>query len=200
MAYIFVGLGNPGQEYEDTRHNVGRIVLDYLQKKYECSDWKLDKKLNALVSKGVIGKKEKVTLIKPETFMNKSGNSVGPVITSVKKAKTLVVVHDDLDLPLGRLKISFNKSSGGHRGVESIIKSIKTQEFIRVRVGISPANAKGEAKKPQGEEAVGDFIIAPFKPKELEEITGKLKSIAASIEILMDQNLQEAMMIANQNH
>ena len=125
MNYI-VAIGNPGEEYKNTRHNVGRIVLEEFVKKNDFPDWVLDNKLKALSSQSKIGK-EKAHLIEPETFMNKSGLSLQPIITSKKKAEELIVIHDDLDLPLGKFKISFNKSSGGHRGVESIIKAIKTE-------------------------------------------------------------------------
>jgi peptidyl-tRNA hydrolase, PTH1 family len=193
MNYIYVGLGNPGSEYENTRHNTGRMVLEFFRKKHDLPDWTLDKKKNALVSSGTViaedvrnpkkaGKKVKVDLILPETFMNKSGNSLTSIITSAKKAAQLVVIHDDLDLPIGRFKISWNKSSGGHRGVESIIKAVKTEMFARVRVGISAATAKGVVKKPIGEEAVTKCIIGAFKPAEFAVLKKEYKTIASALE------------------
>jgi PTH1 family peptidyl-tRNA hydrolase len=201
MSYIIVGLGNPGQEYENTRHNAGRIVLEAFRKKIDSPDWEKDGRLNALVSEGKVaklagtkGKTAKVMLVEPETFMNKSGTSVKSLVTSIKKAsEELVVVHDDLDLPLGRIKISFNKSSGGHRGVESIIKAIKTEAFTRVRIGISAATAKGVVKKPQGEEAIMDFIIGPFKPKELDLIKKVSKQAAEALTVLVTEGRECAM-------
>lgn len=190
MSYIIVGLGNPGEEYVNTRHNVGRIALEAFRKKNDFQDWYQNGKLNALVSEGKMAKAGKVMLVEPETFMNKSGASVKPLITSAKKAEELIVVHDDLDLPLGRIKISFNKSSGGHRGVESIIKAIKTEAFIRVRVGISPATPKGVVKKPK---EVNDFIIDPFKPKELELIKKEAKVVAEAIEMIVKEGREAAM-------
>ena len=183
MSFVYVGLGNPGEEYEGTRHNTGRIVLDVFRKAIKLDDWGLDKKLNALVSSGKAGKAS-VTLLCPETFMNKSGNAVKGLIISAKKANELVVIHDDLDLPLGRFKMSFGKHSGGHRGVESIMKQIKTIEFIRVRVGISAAATKGVVKKPVGEKAVGDFILGKFKDKELLVLKKVSKSIAEMLTAL----------------
>ncbi|MEK7178936.1 MAG: aminoacyl-tRNA hydrolase [Patescibacteria group bacterium] len=165
MSYSIVGLGNPGEEYEGTRHNTGRAILSAFQKKEELSEWERDKKLNALISEGKVGK-EKILLILPETFMNLSGKAVKPVVTSAKKAERLIVVHDDLDLPLGKLKISFNKGSGGHKGVESIMRAVKTKAFIRMRVGVSPATPSGKLKKPHGEKKVGDFILGAFSPSE----------------------------------
>src|SRR3990167_5086571 len=143
MSYVIVGLGNPGSEYIDTRHNTGRIFLEAFAKANDFSKWQLDKKTKALISEGKIGK-DKVLLVEPETFMNKSGEVFKKLqATSYKlKAKNkeisnLIVLHDDLDIPFGKFKISFNKSSGGHKGVESIIKAVKTQAFTRIRVGIA---------------------------------------------------------------
>jgi len=198
MAYIFVGLGNPGEEYELTRHNVGRIVLDVFRKKFEFSEWEKNNSLDALISEGKIGK-EKIMLVEPETFMNKSGSSLKSLVTSVKKAEQLVVIHDELDLPIGRMKMSFNRSSGGHKGIDSVIKHVKTEAFIRIRVGISPGTAKGIVKKPVGEEAVGDFILGKFKPKELEELKKEAKLIAEGLEILAKEGREAATMFINSN-
>ncbi len=198
MAYIFVGLGNPGEEYELTRHNVGRIVLDVFRKKFEFSEWEKNNSLDALISEGKIGK-EKIMLVEPETFMNKSGSSLKSLVTSVKKAEQLVVIHDELDLPIGRMKMSFNRSSGGHKGIDSVIKNVKTEAFIRIRVGISPGTAKGIVKKPVGEEAVGDFILGKFKPKELEELKKEAKVIAEGLEIFAKEGREAATMFINSN-
>lgn len=191
MAYIFVGLGNPGQEYEDTRHNTGRILISLFGKANDA-EWKLDKKLNAQVAKIKIGKSP-VTLVLPDTFMNNSGKSVKSLITSIKSAEKLVVVYDDLDLPFGTNKISFNKSSGGHRGVESIIKNIKTEKFARVRVGISPTTPSGKIKKPKGEEAVTKVILGKFKTEELATLKKLSKSVNEALEVFVSEGLEKAM-------
>ena len=191
MKYI-AALGNPGEEYKNTRHNVGRIVLEEFAKKNSFSDWVLDNKLKALSSQGKIGK-EKVHLIEPETFMNKSGLSLQPIITSKKKAENLIVIHDDLDLPFGKFKISFNKSSGGHRGVESIIKAIKTEAFMRIRVGISPSASSGKLKKPKGEKDVADFILGEFKKNETETLKKISKKVAEALEMIIINGKEKAM-------
>ncbi|MFA6536331.1 MAG: aminoacyl-tRNA hydrolase [Candidatus Paceibacterota bacterium] len=194
MSYIIAGLGNPGEEYLNTRHNVGRIVLEVFRKSQELPDWEFDKKLKALVSKGKGSNvKGQLSLVLPETFMNKSGETLKQLVKSKKAALGLAVIHDDLDIPLGKYKISFNKSSGGHRGVESIIRTIKTQEFVRIRVGISPATPSGKIKKPQGEKAVGDFIISEFKKPELETIKKIAKRIAEALECLANEGKDKAM-------
>lgn len=192
MTYVIFGLGNPGEEYKNTRHNTGRIVLDFFAKKNEFSDFEFDKKTNSLKAEGEIGKKN-VIIFEPETFMNKSGDAVGKMVKNKKQASELVVIHDDLDLPIGRFKVSFNKSSGGHRGVESIIKAVKTQEFIRVRVGISPTTSTGKLKKPIGEKAVGDFIIGKFKPTEIDLLKKVSKKIAEGLEVLIKEGKDKAM-------
>lgn len=190
--YYIIGLGNPDEEYKGTRHNIGRAVLDYVASKNSFSEWKNDNGSKSLVTKGELGD-EKVYLIKPETFMNKSGISAKYFIDTLKKASKLIVIHDDLDLPLGRFKISFNKSSGGHRGVESIIKSLKTEEFIRIRIGISPETATGKLKKPHGEEAVGDFILGKFKKTEEEVLKKQLKEVSGAIELIVKEGYEKAM-------
>lgn len=191
MSYIFVGLGNPGEEYRETRHNTGRILLELLGKSLGA-EWKLDKKLNATVSKIKLGSKP-VTLVLPETFMNNSGKSVKPLITSLKSAEKLMVIYDDLDLPFGTNKISFNKSSGGHRGVESIIKAIKTEKFARVRVGISPKTPSGKIKKPKGEEAVTKVILGKFKEEEMKELKKLSKKLGETLETFVSGGLEKAM-------
>ncbi len=191
MANIIVGLGNPGEEYKETRHNTGRMLVEWLGKSLDA-EWKLDKKLNATVSKVKIGKTP-VTLVLPETFMNNSGKAVKPLVTSVKGAEKLVVIYDDLDLPFGTNKISFNKSSGGHRGLESIIKAIKTEKFARVRVGISPTTPGGKIKKPKGEEAVTKVIMGKFKDDEVKELKKLSKKLNESLETFVREGLEKAM-------
>ncbi|HRH26955.1 MAG TPA: aminoacyl-tRNA hydrolase [Parcubacteria group bacterium] len=191
MSYIFVGLGNPGEGYKQTRHNTGRMLLEWFGKSHDA-EWKLDKKLNANVTKIKLGSKP-VTLVLPETFMNNSGKSVKPLVTSVKSAEKMIVIYDDLDLPFGTNKISFNKSSGGHRGLESIIKAIKTEKFARVRVGISPTTPSGKIKKPKGEDAVTKVIMGNFKDNEMKELKKLSKKLSESLETFVSEGLEKAM-------
>ncbi len=191
MAYIFVGLGNPGIEYENTRHNTGRMFIEWFGKTHGA-EWKIDKKLNATIAKIKIGKSP-VTLVLPETFMNNSGKSIKALIGSVKAAEKMVVIYDDLDMPFGNSKISFNRSSGGHKGLESIIKSIKTEKFARVRVGISPVTSSGKIKKPKGEEAVTKVIMGKFKPDEIAELKKLSKRINEALEMFIEEGLEKTM-------
>lgn len=200
MPYIIAGLGNPGEEYESSRHNTGRIVLDAIRKAAEIDEFKSDKKSNALVAKGKIGK-ESVTLIAPETFMNNSGKSIVYFVKSVKAAEKLIVIYDDFNLPLGRIRISFNRSSGGHNGVESIIKGVKTEAFLRIRIGVAPAiktgSAKGNAKTPHGDEKIEKFILGNFKDDEMKELKKVSKKVAEAIEVLIKEGKDKAMSIYN---
>lgn len=195
MAYIFVGLGNPGEQYQNTRHNTGRILLEWFGKSLDV-DWREDKKINALTSKVKVGKSS-VTLILPNTFMNNSGKSLKSLVPNVKSAEKLMVIYDDLDLPFGTNKISFNKSSGGHKGLESIIKNIKTEKFARVRVGISPTTSGGKIKKPQGEEQVTKVIMGKFKEDEIRELKKLSKKVKSALEIFVEDGVQKAMTIFN---
>lgn len=191
MSYVIVGLGNPGDEYKDTRHNVGFMVLDRIAKEVGV-EWELVAKKQALVAEGKIGK-EKVVLAKPQTFMNRSGNAVGFFIKSQKAAEKLIVVHDDLDIPLGKLKVSFGKSSGGHKGVESVMKAVKTQNFARVRVGITPTTATGKLKKPSGDAVVNDFIVDPFKKGEEDNIKKVIKIASEAVLMTVAEGREKAM-------
>ena len=192
---IIAGLGNPGKEYEETRHNAGRLVLEEFRQKNKLADWSFDKKLNALISPGII-KKNKVLLVWPETFMNKSGLALKKIIVSKKKAADLIIVHDDLDLPLGKFKISFGKNSGGHKGVESIIKNIKTKDFARIRIGIAPTTPSGKINPPAGGPKIDkhlDFLTQRFKPRELKTIKNISKKISQALETIITDGLQKAM-------
>lgn len=191
MQYIIVGLGNPGEEYANTRHNSGRMVVEAFRKKNDFREWTADKSLKALVSKGAWGR-DKVILLLPDNFMNVSGKSIAPLVKNAKDAERTTVVYDDLDLPLGGMKISFNRSSGGHKGVESIIKALKTREFARLRIGVCPTTPSGKLRKPKGEEALLDFIIGPFKKAEQDEMKKVTKKGAEALAFILDEGREIA--------
>ncbi len=195
--YIIVGLGNPGAEYENTRHNVGRMAVSSFIKKAELPSPVISKKYASLISEGKVGG-EKVLVLMPETYMNKSGSALKTLITSPKKAETLVVVQDDLDMPLGKIKILFNRGTGGHKGIESIKKTIKTEAFIRVKVGISPETPGGKLKKPDSSKIL-DFIVGKFKKPEMEIMKKTSKKAAEAIETIVLEGKEKAMEIFNQS-
>lgn len=190
MTHVIVGLGNPGKEYGETRHNAGRIAVERWRRARGWPDWRRDDKLVALVSEGRVGQ-EKVLLLLPETMMNNSGRSLKTLVRNRAQAARLLVVHDDLDLPLGSFKLSWNRGAGGHRGLESIIRQIKTREFNRIRIGISPK------KKPSGEKTVLAHILGRWKPAERKIIDRLGKKIAAAAETLISEGRARAMNIFN---
>ncbi|MBI5138595.1 MAG: aminoacyl-tRNA hydrolase [Candidatus Vogelbacteria bacterium] len=175
MSKIIVGLGNPDPEYTGTRHSIGRFLVQNVSRKFGDSEWKINKKtknLEAVVE--IEGKRIKLYL--PQAFMNNSGAAVKPLVTSVKVARDLIVIYDDLDLPLGVVKLSFNRGSGGHKGIESIVRAIKTEAFIRIRIGIAARTASGKTKKPTGDEAVVKHILGNFSKKD-EEVLKKIAKV-----------------------
>jgi peptidyl-tRNA hydrolase, PTH1 family len=173
---LVVGLGNPGTEYENTRHNAGRIMV-----------YMIEKKLPDL----------KVKFITPDTFMNNSGRAVAPFIKTKKDLENLVVIYDDIDLPIGKVKISWNRSSGGHNGLKSIIKHLKSEEFLRIRLGIAPATPTGKIKKPKGEEATLKFLLGEFKKPELEILKKLSKKVAEAVECIYTESRDKAMSLYN---
>ena len=196
MALVIVGLGNPGKEYEKTRHNAGRSAVELLAKQEGAGDFVFNKTSNALVAKGEVGG-ENATLVLPETMMNLSGKAVAAYAKSVKAAKSLLVIHDDLDLPLGTVKMVFGRGSGGHKGVESIMRAVKTKDFARIRIGISAAGKKNQAKKVHGEEKVIKMVIGKFKPAEEAALKKVLKKVAEAARLFAAEGIEAATMFAN---
>ncbi len=192
MKYLVVGLGNPDEEYADTRHNVGREVVEVFRVQNKFPEWEFNKKINALYTKGKLGK-HTVELVLPETFMNKSGSTVKKLVTSKKAAEKMLVVHDDLDLPLGSLRILFARGSGGHKGVESVQRAVGTKNFTRLRLGIAPTLASGKIKKPKGEQKVIDFVLKKFSKKDRQVVDKEVQSAAHALGVFIQQGIQRAM-------
>ncbi len=169
---LIIGLGNPGEEYEDARHNVGFMAVDTIAKK-EGSKFSFEKKFNAEVAKSRFNDKS-VILVKPSTFVNKSGEAVRKLKTFYKiKSEDIVVIHDDLDIEFGSFKVSFAKHSGGHRGVQSVIDGLKTDKFWRLRIGTANrklTTARHQRTLKAKKEAVGDFVLSRFTPNEQSEL------------------------------
>lgn len=156
--FLIFGLGNPGKKYKKTRHNAGFLFLDFLAKKYNFSKFTFKKNLEASLSQGKIGEKN-IILAKPRTFMNNSGRAAKKIIEKFKvNLENFLVVHDDLDFPIGKVKISKGKGPGGHKGVKSILEELKTKDFWRLRIGISPK--KGRPKNFE------KFVLKKFGKEE----------------------------------
>jgi len=178
MAYLIAGLGNPDPEYTGTRHSLGRAIVQ------------------ELAGRGKL-KAGGLKFVTPDNYMNNSGASLKSLVKNQKQAEKLIVVHDDLDLPVGSLKISFDKSAGGHRGVESVIKALKTQKFIRLRVGICPITPAGKLKKPVGEKAVVDFLMKPFRPAELPLVKKAGQRAMEALEMIVAEGWPKAASLSN---
>ena len=198
MAWIIVGLGNPGSEYEKTRHNAGRLAVERFAKLCSLDDWKEEKKVQAHIARGLI-EKDIVVCVLPDTFMNKSGLAVGKYIKSPKAAEKLVVIYDDLDLPIGRMKLSYDRGSGGHKGLDSIMKTVKTRAFARIRIGISSETPGGKLKKVHGENEVNDFILGAFKPSEMKELDIVFDRATDAIKAIIERGPLIAMNEFNKN-
>ena len=180
--WLIVGLGNPGPQYLGTRHNLGFQVIDRLALKAGIRKAKVFKK--AEIGRGAVGSQEAV-LAKPQTFMNLSGVSVAALARHWRlKAESLIVIHDDLDIRLGRLKLASGGGAGGHKGVASIIEHLGDPEFIRLKMGIGrPA--------PGGEE-VERFVLRRFKPEEQLIVDSVVDRSVEAVEAVVANGLLQA--------
>ena len=168
---LIIGLGNPGTKYEKTRHNFGFLAIDELAEKIEINDWKIKMQFNANIAQGNFND-EKVILAKPQTFMNNSGIAVKSIMDYYKiSEKDLLIIHDDIDLNLGVIKVQKNRGSAGHNGVQSIIDSLKTKDFIRIRLGIKSTDKEITIESEK-------FVLQRFS-KEEERINQKTIKKAA---------------------
>jgi len=189
MFYI-VGLGNPGDKYINTRHNVGRMVLE------EMSDNSLikDKPSNASIASMSLGG-EVIQLFAPETFMNNSGETVKYIVSKLGAVtEDVIVVHDDIDLPFGEVKVAKGRGAGGNNGVESIIKQLKSKNFVRVRVGIAPKSFwTGKVKRPAGGGPLERFVLKPFASSERKDLPMVLAKAKEAIELVVSSGVEVAM-------
>jgi len=192
MAWVIVGLGNPGEEYQRTRHNCGRIAVEFFAETMKFTGFRTDKTKKTTMASAMVGKSA-VALVLPDTFMNKSGSAVRKYVKSQKAAERLIVVYDDLDLPLGKMKISFDRSSGGHKGIESVQRAVKTQKFIRVRIGVSPSTASGALRKPEGKKVVNNFILTKFGAHELAVLRPVLQRATDALKTIILEGREIAM-------
>ena len=178
---IIIGLGNPGEQYKNTRHNVGFMAIDEFVRKNNFPDFKLQKKSNALVSENVM-ENEAVVLAKPQTFMNESGKSAREILKNNKDA-TIIVVHDDIDLETGKIKIVTERGSAGHKGVESIIQNIGNAGLIRFRIGIG-SEQKQEAMK---------IVLKNFSPDEQKIIEKTILKTSDALDLFIKEGLEKTM-------
>jgi PTH1 family peptidyl-tRNA hydrolase len=191
MKYI-VPLGNPGEKYATTRHNVGWLAMDY---SIESRAWPRlieDTKLSGRTTEGCIGN-EPVAVLYPDTFMNNSGAAVAKLV-SQNEVGDLVVLHDDIDLPFGEIKISAGRGGGGNNGVSSIIQKLGSKDFVRIRIGIAPKSFwTGKMKRPAGGGPLERFVLKPFSPSERKQLPDIFATIDAAVAVVIEQGVEAAM-------
>jgi PTH1 family peptidyl-tRNA hydrolase len=181
---LIVGLGNPGRNYTHNRHNIGFICLNHFARSHSV---KFDRKQSrARTGKGKIAGNE-VVLAKPQTHMNSSGESVSRLVRRLNiSLDDLIIIHDDLDLPLAKIRLSSGSSSGGHKGINSIIKELGSQDFIRVRIGIGrPAGAS--------EDEIIAYVLSDFTPEQRKTIAQAIPKVSEAILCLLTEGLEAAM-------
>jgi peptidyl-tRNA hydrolase, PTH1 family len=180
---LIVGLGNPGEKYEKTRHNAGFLALDKLRKKYSFPEFEFSKKFNSEISKGSICQKN-VFLIKPQTFMNESGTAVRAFLNFHKlSVEDILVIHDDLDIIFGEIRLAFDSRSAGHNGVQNIIDQLGTQKFKRIRIGIG----KPPSEKVACYLSAHDYVLEKFFPEELNALESMTERIVEEVEKSIQQ-------------
>jgi PTH1 family peptidyl-tRNA hydrolase len=181
---LIVGLGNPGRGYSNNRHNIGFVCLNHFARSQGV---KFDRKQGqARIGTGKIAGNEAV-LAKPQTYVNRSGESVSRLVQRFNiSLDELVIIHDDLDLPLAKIRISHGSSSGGHKGIESIITELGSQDFIRVRIGIGrPPEAS--------EEEIIKYVLSDFTPEQKRAITPVIPRVSEALLCLLTEGLTPAM-------
>lgn len=184
---LIVGLGNPGEKYAQTRHNIGFMVLDHLLKDVlpvEKTEWKREGK--SLV-KEINLEDEKVLLVKPRTYMNLSGEAVGELIKKYDlKLENIFIIYDEIDLPFGQIKVRFGGGSAGHKGVESLIANLQTDKFLRIRIGVGhPAKIRNSKFKIQN--SVKDYILEEFESHEKGELRHIIKQAIHTVHLLIKE-------------
>ncbi|MEI6627579.1 MAG: aminoacyl-tRNA hydrolase [bacterium] len=182
---LVVGLGNPGKDFAKTWHNLGFIALDEFKKTINGSGFKLEKKFHAEISNGKIGD-EKIVLAKPQTFMNESGQAVSTITSYYKiTPDNIIIIQDDIDLPLTKMRLSRDSSAGGHNGIKSIIEHLGTQNFIRIKLGI----------KTNKTAIMGtiNYVLASFNKTEEKIIREEIKKAASAATQIITDGLTSAM-------
>lgn len=172
---LIIGLGNPGKEYSSTRHNFGMMILDALADKKTLA-WHSHKDSQSIVA-DFKSDNENYLLVKPQTFMNESGQAIRRLKSFYKIPNhKIIVIHDEISLPFGKIRLSKNRSSGGHKGIDSVIQHLKSKDFIRVRLGIGPQVGVAE-----------DFVLQKFMPEE----KNKLPEIIDTCHLILDDLIQK---------
>lgn len=187
VPQIIVGLGNPGSKYAKTRHNVGFDVVDQLSKRWQIS-MSEHRRFQGEFGEGFAAPGQKIRLLKPNTYMNRSGQSVRAATDWFKLApQSVFVIYDDMDLPLGRLRLRLSGSAGGHNGIKSLISHLGTQDFPRLRIGI------GAPKQADADREVVSHVLGKFSPVEAKVLDEVLYLTVKATELALDKGVEAAM-------
>lgn len=180
-TYLIVGLGNPDKKYENTFHNVGKLAIIEFAKQFDSPQFKESKRLSSAIIQ-----KQNLILAHPLVYMNESGGSIRALKKFFKTpTENIIIIHDDGDLPFGKIKISFNRGAGGHKGIESIINKLKTQRFVRIRIGIQPT-----AKKRI---LAGQLVLEKIDTKHKKLLEEVFEKVSLAIEKIVSEGLDNAM-------
>lgn len=195
MFYI-VALGNPGEKYAHTRHNVGWQALDHCLQAWQLPGLVESGGLSGRLTEGSVKGKD-VTILYPTTFMNNSGSAVVKLVPK-GEIENLIVVHDDIDLPFGEIKVVEGRGAGGNKGVASIIQKLGSKEFVRVRVGIAPKSFwTGKVKRPAGGGPLERFVLKPFTSSEQKQLPDVFQQVQTAIATIVSDGTEAAMNACN---
>lgn len=191
MHYI-VGLGNPGEKYANTRHNIGWLALDFVREQNKLPPLVESGAASGFLTEGKIGRRP-VKLLYPTTFMNNAGGAVAKLF-SKKEVENLMVVQDDIALPFGEVKLSEGRGDGGHNGIKSIIEKLGSRDFVRIRIGIAPTSIlTGKIKRPAGGGPLERFVLKPFTQKESKKLGDIYKRVNDALNVILEEGIEVAM-------
>ncbi len=199
MNYLVVGLGNPGNKYKNTRHNVGFLVVEECARTWSAGDFTKSGQAEALTAKTSVAG-QNLQLVKPQTFMNKSGRAIKTLVDYFEvPLENILVVHDDVDLGLGRLKIVHDRGAGGHRGVQSVVDELGSTEFVRLRIGISPTDEGGAVdKQTVPGKGVNPFVMGEFSQAERDQLEAEVyEATLKGVKRWIKDGLEAAMNVTN---
>lgn len=191
MFYI-VALGNPGEKYANTRHNVGWLVGDFVRTEAGLPALITDKSISGQVTEGVVAGAP-VKVLYPDTYMNNSGAAVAKFVPKADIGN-MIVIHDDIDLPFGEIKLGRGRGDGGNNGVKSIIEKLGSKEFVRIRVGIAPKSFwTGEIKRPKGGGPLERYVLKPFTKGEAAKLKEVKERASGALQTILISGLESAM-------
>jgi len=192
---IIIGLGNPGTQYTRTPHNAGHLICDELAARHRCGDWTYEKPMRAYRARCGTW-----LVIKPWSYMNHAGDALRPLVHDhgVREvARELVVIQDDIDQPLGAIKIVRGRNAGGHNGVTDLINTLQTNQFVRIKIGVAPVDENGVMRKPTGERAVTSYLLAPMGEEKQTALRERARVVDEALVCMDTEGVAKAMSLYN---